>query len=183
MSKKVDPRRMNYDPVKGEKIAGLIISGWTIKKICALDDMPGADVFFRWLREHEDFAEIYARAKEDQADMFVDEMLMIADDDEPPQDGVVEPQDGVMKIDYNKIQRDKLRIDVRKWAASKFKAKKYGDRTILAGDADAPLVQPDKLNAAEQAALNRYIETRKQTKGEVVKDVKRNSDADYSDLV
>jgi hypothetical protein len=32
------------------------------------------------------------------------------------------------------------RVDTRKWVASKLKPKKFGDRTTLAGDAEAPVV-------------------------------------------
>lgn len=69
---------------------------------------------------HKDFAEHYARARDDQGDSLFDEITDIAD----------EKPDGSMDVQaFNSRQR--LRIDARKWAASKLKPKKYGDRIDL----------------------------------------------------
>ena len=51
-------------------------------------------------------------------------------------DGTVETVEGDM------VDRSKLMIDTRKWLLSKLLPKKYGDRTVLAGDPDAPLSAP-----------------------------------------
>lgn len=170
---------MPYDPDKGEEICALIVAGWTIKKICDLDDMPSVTTFFKWLRASEDFAKMYARAKEDQADMFVDEMLAIADDNEA--DDFLDEKTGKTKTDYGKIQRDKLRVETRKWAASKFKAKKYGDRIIHAGDEDAPLTTSE-ISKNEREALARFVSQQaQQLKGQ--QNDLDNSDIDYGDLV
>lgn len=72
-----------------------------------------------WLRLYEDYVHKYARAKEDQADFLAEEMLTISDhtsEDHTPFTGA------------NVIQRDRLRVDTRKWIASKLKPKKYGDK-------------------------------------------------------
>jgi hypothetical protein len=73
------------------------------------------------------FAEQYARAREEQADGYADEIVAIAD--EPPQ--LVTKDDGEdveVSLDSAAIQRQRLRIDARKWVASKLKPKKYGDK-------------------------------------------------------
>ncbi len=72
--------------------------------------MPAMRTIFAWMRLHEEFSNNYTRAREQQADTFADEMQAIADN-----------SDG----DH---QRDRLRIDTRKWIASKLKPKKYGDK-------------------------------------------------------
>jgi len=91
--------------------------------------------------EKEDgFCTLYARAKIDQADFMVEEMFDIADDGtndwEERKRG-----DGSEHIALNSehIQRSRLRVDTRKWAAAKLNPKKYGDKTTLAGDPDNPL--------------------------------------------
>jgi hypothetical protein len=72
-----------------------------------------------WLRTYEEYLSKYVRAKEDQADFLSDEMLEISDHTE---------EDHTPFTGANVIQRDRLRIDTRKWIASKLKPKKYGDK-------------------------------------------------------
>jgi len=77
-----------------------------------------------WLREHEDYLRKYARAKQDQADYLAEEILSISDDEA---NDFVEGEYG--KVGNNAaIQRSKLKVDSRKWIASKLKPKKYGDK-------------------------------------------------------
>ena len=87
-----------------------------------------------WLKSDEDFATQYAMAKEDSADLWADEISEIAD--ELP-DGSLEPQV------FNARQR--LRVDARKWIASKLKPKKYGDKLAVGGAEDLPPVMVQKI--------------------------------------
>jgi len=75
--------------------------------------MPHKATVFRWLRTHDEFRDQYAKAKEESADALLEDMLYIADDG------------------TEDVQRSRLRVDVRKWAASKLKPKKYGDTSQL----------------------------------------------------
>lgn len=87
-------------------------------------DLPTYSVITDWLAEDDDLASKYARAKADQADFLADELTQIADET-PPMDG-----DG-KRMDSTFVAWQRNRIDVRKWAASKLKPKKYGDRTAV----------------------------------------------------
>jgi hypothetical protein len=80
---------------------------------------------FRWLadEERQTFREQYARAREEQAECLADEIVGIADGDNEDADP----------------QRDKLRVDARKWVAAKLKPKKYGDKQLLGSDPENPL--------------------------------------------
>lgn len=102
---------------------------------------------FRWLREKDSFREQYTRAKEEAADAMIEEMSEIAD--EMP---AYTPEG---KIDPSDVNNRRLRIDTRKWLASKLKPKKYGERVAVGGDGPngAVLVQvvtgvPDDDDAA-----------------------------------
>jgi hypothetical protein len=92
--------------------------------------MPDASTIFRWLRTKLEFREQYARAKEESADAFVEEMVDIADDGS--NDFMEELDDEGKTKGWREngeaIQRSKLRVETRKWVASKLKAKKYGDK-------------------------------------------------------
>jgi len=87
---------------------------------------------FDWIHDNPEFAKQYARAKEEQADYLADEMLDIADDSS--EDEIfVEAEDASGKTARrvcNKefINRSRLRVDTRKWLASKLKPKKYGEK-------------------------------------------------------
>lgn len=85
-----------------------------------------------------EFSEQYARAREAQADKLAEEALQIADDGR--NDTYVDG-DGNVKTDTEVIQRSKLRVDTRKWLASKMAPKKYGDKVAIGGADDLGPVQ------------------------------------------
>lgn len=94
--------------------------------------MPGASTVFRWLRTYSEFREQYEKAKEESADALAEEILDIADNG--TNDFMEkENNDGSTWWEYRTeaVQRSRLRVDTRKWIASKLKPKKYGDRTNL----------------------------------------------------
>lgn len=96
-----------------------------IARICEAGDLISEAKFFALLAESEERKERYARAKDSQADIMVQEMLEIADDSS--NDSIVD-EDGNERINSEFVQRSKLRVDTRKWIASKLKPKKYGDK-------------------------------------------------------
>lgn len=89
-------------------------------------------MIFAWLDQDKVFAEQYARAKEEQADFLVEEMLQIADNSS--EDDIFIDKDNASgksakRVCNNEfVQRSRLRVDTRKWLASKLKPKRYGDR-------------------------------------------------------
>jgi len=79
-----------------------------------------------------DFADKYARAKKCQIETFIDDILEIADDSS--QDQMVNEQ-GSPVCRSEHIARSRLRIDTRKWLASKLVPKVYGSsKTENEGD-------------------------------------------------
>lgn len=109
-----------FDDSIVNKIIHRIRQGRSIVKICAELGI-GESTVYDWLKDKDklEFQEKYARAKEDSADYLADELLEIADNE------------------LTDVQSRRIRIDTRKWIASKLKAKKYGDSTqIKLADAD-----------------------------------------------
>ena len=86
--------------------------------------MPAQSTVFKWLNEQKEFSEQYARAREAQADLMADEILEIADETE--RDTI--QTDSGEKANTEWISRSRLRVDARKWLASKMAPKKYGDK-------------------------------------------------------
>jgi hypothetical protein len=66
----------------------------------------------------------YTRAKEEQADLMCEEMLEIADDG--TNDTMI--TDFGLKENKEWTNRSRLRVETRKWLASKLKPKKYGEK-------------------------------------------------------
>jgi hypothetical protein len=109
------------------KICDIIsTSNRSIASICKDFNISPSSIYI-WLQEHEEFLKLYARAKEWQADFLAEEILEIADDSS--QDvkiiGNGEYEREVENSEF--ISRSRLRVDSRKWLASKLKPQKYGD--------------------------------------------------------
>lgn len=86
-----------------------IAKGDSLRKICDAADMPAIETIRVWLIDDGEFSAQYARAREEQADFYADEIIDIAD----------------AAKDANLAR---LQIDARKWKASKLVPKKYGDK-------------------------------------------------------
>ena len=80
---------------------------------------------FNWIDKNEEFLHKYARARELQAEYLSDQIIEIAD--ETSNDFSVN-QDGVEITNHEAIARSRLRVDARKWKASKLAPKKFGDK-------------------------------------------------------
>ena len=119
-------RPTKMTPEVQEKILDRIVQGESLVKILkSSDKYPAYSKFCAFLDSNEEFREKYVRAKEAQADFLAEEILEIADDGR--NDKFVD-ENGKTKIDYDNIQRSRLRVDTRKWIASKLKPKKYSER-------------------------------------------------------
>jgi hypothetical protein len=134
-------RPSDYSDTLADEICERISNGESLRKICSEEKMPNKATVFRWLANNEIFSDQYARAREEQAESYADEITAIADempDMDPLYDG-----DGKlieMRIHSAYVQWQKNRVDARKWVASKLKPKKYGDKLELAGDQNSPLL-------------------------------------------
>lgn len=113
-----------YTKELGDQICAQITEGISLATICKADEMPCPATIYCWLRTHKEFLDNYEAAKDAQADYFVEQTLTIPDTEED-------------------VQRARLKVDVRKWAASKYKPKKYGDKMHLAGDEKNPVAYED----------------------------------------
>lgn len=125
-------RPSDYTVQKAVKICELIANGKTIKQISMMDGMPHPSNVYRWLAKHEEFREMYARAKEQQIEVLVDEMIAIADDCRRDVEVRIDKNGNEYEVTNNEVvQRAKLMIDTRKWLAAKLMPRKYGDRQTI----------------------------------------------------
>lgn len=64
-----------YTTELGEEICGQLLEGTSLLKIVEADGMPSYRTVMSWLLKHDDFLHIYARAREQQPDAFLDKGL------------------------------------------------------------------------------------------------------------
>lgn len=118
-------RPTGYTPELANEICDSIASSSKgTKKLCQENQhWPCQDTLFTWLKKHPEFSEQYAQAKRCQIEVFIDEILDIADDSS--QDEVINAQ-GSIVCNSEFIARSRLRIDTRKWLAAKLVPRIYG---------------------------------------------------------
>lgn len=105
--------------------------GLALRNILKRDNMPSVETFYKWINEDKEKAIQYARATEIRADKIFDEILTISDSTE---DDIIVDENGNPITNHNVINRDRLRIDSRKWVLSKMQPKKYGDKLDVTSD-------------------------------------------------
>lgn len=110
----------------------------TSKGLRAICDQAGISpsTFYLWLTDNKAFSEQYARVKVMQADLLAEEILQISDDGSNDYMTIVKGDKSYNVEDREVTSRSKLRVDSRKWLASKLAPKKYGDKMDVTSDGD-----------------------------------------------
>ncbi len=84
-------------------------NGESLTKICKDKHMPKRNTIYRWRLHYPEFGDAYLLAQEQHVDAVIDEAGIIVDSEPDP-------------------QRARVRVDYRKWLASRLNRDKYGDR-------------------------------------------------------
>lgn len=103
-------------------------------------EFPDYATVFRWLNnpKHEEFRDLYARAKEEQAEYMAEETLGIADDSRQDTEIRYSASGEPYEVeDKEWASRSRLRVETRKWLMSKLKPKKFGDKIDVTTDGKA----------------------------------------------
>jgi hypothetical protein len=115
-------------------------SSKSLRTICAEEGMPKVRTVLLWLSQGESenaseqlrlFLHQYMRAREAQADFLAEEILEIADDGSNDLMTITKGDITYEQENKEVTNRSRLRVDARKWIASKFKPKRYGDKVDL----------------------------------------------------
>lgn len=98
----------------------------SIKILCEENaHWPNPDSFFVWLNKHKEFSDVYYKARRDQVEALVEQMIEICDDRERE---YVTLSDGKIVPNMIGYQKDKLKIETLKWRVAKMRSDIYGDR-------------------------------------------------------
>lgn len=117
-----DPQRA-LDDLCSEIVQGGNLYQYTIKHGLSYNSVRD------WISADSDRDAKYARAREDRSDKLADEIISISDEDKI--DVKVDPETGAVvevTFDSTAVQRNKLRVDSRKWVAAKLKPRVYGEK-------------------------------------------------------
>lgn len=129
-------RPTDYTAELASEICARMSDGQSIRTITKADDMPSAATIYMWLRAHKEFVEQYEICQQDRAHGLAEESMEIADDgrnDWMERQSSSEKGAGVNTgwvLNGEHVQRSRLRIDTRKWYASKLAPKKYGEKIV-----------------------------------------------------
>lgn len=143
-------KKMGRPSEYSDEIAALICTrigcGESLKAMCAEPAMPVQSTVYKWLTIHGDFAEMYTRARETQADTLFDEIQMIADTPAVGEKTKKDKDGNVVEIMVgDMIEHRRLQIDARKWMAAKLRPKKYGDKLDLKVSGKLDTISEDQL--------------------------------------
>jgi hypothetical protein len=146
---KVVQNRMAYSKEEKKKIIEDVCfqiaeNGLSLRQALKQDGKPQMSTWASWVNgsdeESKQYAREYTNAMEQRAELIFEDILNIADSNE---NDVTETEDGREVINHNVINRDRLRVDARKWILSKMIPKKFGDKLEL--DAKIETIKPLKL--------------------------------------
>lgn len=142
-------RPSDYSKEIADEICSRLAMGESLRAICGKDRddfIPHIGTVLRWVSERPDFREQYTRAREVQAETMADEIVSIADGGEGAK--FADP-DALAQM----TQRDRLRVDARKWVASKLLPKKYGDKVEVEHSGSIQTASDDQLDDKIKALM------------------------------
>ena len=170
-------RPSTYNPDTAKTICELLSDGIPLREICRMEGMPAWRTVYDWMYRDDalgadgvGLSAAIARAREVGYDAMAEECLIIADTPKIGfkktfNSGSEEDEDSMTVVEEDMLGHRKLQIETRLKLLAKFNPKKYGDRQILAGDAEAPLeVQNDAMTILAAAVKN--LELKRQTSNE-----------------
>ena len=119
-------------PIYSDELATEVLArlamGRSLRSVCDDADMPAITTVMKWLRESATFAQHYASAREDRAEVMFEELDDIG-------------EEAAMAESAVKVAGLRLKADNVKWKLARMHPKKYGDKieTTHAGAIDHSL--------------------------------------------
>jgi hypothetical protein len=148
----------SYTQEIADKICARISEGEGLKTMCREEGMPGWRTVYDWIQKYPEFAQAMERARELGADAIASECLEIADTPLQGEETTTRPDGSVETKRGDMLGHRKLQIETRLKLLAKWHPKKYGERTTLAGDPEAPLGVSRPLEGVSTEALQKALE-------------------------
>lgn len=140
MSKNKGGRPTKYTEVLGKEICARIATGRTTLSVSKDEDMPNRSTIADWAQNNPEFSSMYAQAREylyqHWADEILDDALNEARDYQKRKRTKISDVNGKKTreiieetvSDNTAVQRDRLKVDSKKWLLSRLLPKQYGDK-------------------------------------------------------
>jgi hypothetical protein len=126
-----------YSEELAERICEHVANGGFVSQL-QKKGLPSHTTISRWLNEKEEFSAMFARAREQRAETFADQIVEIADTEED-------------------AAKARVRVDARKFVASKLLPRTYGDKqevninqTVSIAHAEALMMLANRAREAKQ---------------------------------
>jgi hypothetical protein len=157
MAKKVAPenrKKMGRPTIFTQELADRICeavatSSFGLGKLCTIHDwFPTKETVYAWRYQKADFSYQYNKAKLAQAELMAEEIVEIADDGKNDwMESLSDEEKGMgWRLNGEHSARSRLRIDTRKWLASKLLPRTYG-----------PLVEAEKKTVSD-SLVEKFID-------------------------
>lgn len=158
----VKPKRDPFytDPESINEFCDYIAAGGHMAAFCRERGLKYNAVDW-WVEQDTKRSEMYARARARRADVLADEIVAISD--ETCVEAKYNGEDVTLVLDATAVARNRLRVDTRKWAASKLRPGTYGDKTTteVTGAGGGPLqiatLNLNGLSDAELSAMEKLL--------------------------
>jgi len=118
-------RPTTYSHKRAQRFLDAIANGATLNDACSSPTSPSRSAIYRWLHKHSEFRNSYDMARAERAQAWAEEIIDIAENTSG--DLLPGPGGGLVQNDAA-IQRDRLRVDTRKWLMARSDPKRFGDR-------------------------------------------------------
>lgn len=137
--------RSTYTPARAREILRKIANGESLNKVCGPNrekGWPERMTVYNWLHRYDEFKRLYLLARRAQADLYLDEVVDIAD---AKDDDAAAPRE---------LARDKFRVETRRWRAATLSPHFPIDRQAMVdgGDGGPPLRSFDAREAEARIA-------------------------------
>ncbi len=134
-------RPSKYTPALADEICDRLSNGETLTSICKDAHMPERRTVLRWKVDVDGFASRYTRAREEQRELWADELIDISDDGRNDwMEKHIGRDETITVLNKEAVDRSKLRADTRKWLLTKLDRPTFGDKVEQTHKADAAFV-------------------------------------------
>jgi len=117
-----------YSEAMGQLVVDAIAGGLSLIAVCALPGFPTPRTLRKWCREYPEFERDVTTAEHIRAERLIDEALDIADDSSGDYVTVTRKDGREERVfEHEHASRAKLRVEMRKWIASKLHRRVWGD--------------------------------------------------------
>jgi hypothetical protein len=153
-------RPSKYTPELATEIVQRLSEGEPLRQICRDDHMPDWRTIYDWMYRNEELSAAIAHARELGQDAIAEDIMREISED--PERILSE---GGGRIDSGYVQLIKARAEIKLKLLAKWNPKKYGDRTVLAGDAQMPVVvQSEATEELKEILKNLELRIRSEAK-------------------